>query len=74
MKLLTFDQREARAPKFIASRFPPSWRTRPSCGASEMLEQLFEYSNELAELVLEEAPVPADADPPACCARRRCTG
>ena len=30
--------------------------TRPSCGASQMLEQLFDYSDELMELVLDEEP------------------
>ena len=40
----------------------------------ELLGKLFEYSNELAELVLEEAAGPGRADPPRACARRRCIG
>ena len=46
---------KARARKSSASRFPPSWPTRPSCGATRCSTKLFDYSNELAELVLAEA-------------------
>ena len=44
MKLLTFRPGEARAQKSSPSEIPTTCATRPSCGASEMLEQLYDYS------------------------------
>ena len=57
---LTFDQEKQGAEVVDASRSPPTCRTRPSCGAASCSNSCSSTANELAELVLEKAPVPAE--------------
>ena len=59
MQLLTFDQEKMGA-EVIRQPIPEDLVDEAELWHGEMLEKLFEYSNELAELVLEKAPVPAD--------------
>lgn len=58
-KLLTFDEGTFGAEMSIAD-VPDDLRDEAELWRVQMLEQLFDFSNELAELVLEEAAVPAD--------------
>jgi elongation factor G len=59
MKLLTFSP-EAQGAKVIASDLPDDLRDEATIWRDEMLEQLFEYSNELGELYLAGEPVPEE--------------
>ncbi len=59
MKYLTFDQ-ESRGKEMRAEEIPSELSAEADLWRGQMLEQLFDYSNELAELVLEEAPVPSE--------------
>ena len=63
MRLLRL-RRKARGRKSSPTTFRPRCTTKPNCGASRCSDQLFDYSNELAEMVLEESPVPAGVDSP----------
>ena len=55
--MLTFPS-ESQGIEIIVAEIPAECTTRPSCGASKMLDKLFDYSNELVELVLEEPTFP----------------
>ena len=66
-------QREAGAEVDRRAEIPAELRDEAELWREQMLEKLFDYSNELTELVLAEAADPGRADPQACCARRRCS-
>ena len=57
MTLLTFTG-ERQGSEVIASEIPADLVDEAELWRDQMLEQLFEYSNELAELMLEKAAVP----------------
>jgi elongation factor G len=59
MKYLTFTD-ESHGAEVKTEDIPDDLRDEAELWHEQMLEQLFEFSNELAELVLEKAPVPAD--------------
>ncbi len=59
MKLLTFGpDRQSR--EVVAQDIPEDQRERAEKWRGAMLEKLYDYSNELMELALQEAPIPAD--------------
>ncbi len=59
MKLLTF-QPESQGAEMLIGDIPPELHDEAELWREQMLGQLFDYSNELAELVLEESPVPPE--------------
>lgn len=59
MKLLTFTP-ESQGAEVQASELPEDLGDEAELWREQMLTQLFDFSNELAELVLEESAVPAD--------------
>jgi elongation factor G len=59
MRLLRFTP-ESQGSEVIADDIPPEMHDEAELWREQMLGQLFDYSNELAELVLEESPVPAE--------------
>jgi elongation factor G len=59
MKLLTFTS-ESQGATVVEGDIPPEVQEDAELWRSQMLEQLFDYSNELAELVLAETDVPED--------------
>src|SRR3984893_7910177 len=59
MKLLTFKP-ESQGADVIESDLPAELHDEAELWREQMLEQLFDYSNELAELVLEKSSVPAE--------------
>jgi elongation factor G len=59
MKLLTFTP-ESQGAEVFESDLPAELHDEAELWREQMLEQLFDYSNELAELVLEKSPVPAE--------------
>src|SRR5262249_62225839 len=58
MEYLTFKQ-ETQGAEVIRQPIPDDLKDLAGLWHEELLEKLFELSNELAELVLEKAPVPA---------------
>ena len=59
MKLLTFPEQEKGA-SVVREPLPDELMDRAVEWRTHMLEQLYDYSNELMELALEEAPIPED--------------
>src|SRR5688572_9257605 len=59
MKALNFTS-ESQGAQVVEGEIPPEMREDAELWRSQMLEQLFDYSNDLAELVLAEAHVPED--------------
>ena len=59
MRLLRFTQ-ESQGSEVIAEDIPPEMHDEAELWREQMLNQLFDYSDELAEIVLKEAPVPAE--------------
>ncbi|HEV2972011.1 MAG TPA: elongation factor G [Pirellulales bacterium] len=59
MRLLTFTP-ESQGAEVIESDLPAELHDEAELWREHMLEQLFDYSNELAELVLEKSPVPVE--------------
>jgi elongation factor G len=59
MKLLTFTP-ESQGAEVFESELPAELHDEAELWREQMLEQLFDYSNELAELVLEKSHVPVD--------------
>jgi elongation factor G len=59
MRLLTFKP-ESQGADVIESDIPAELHDEAELWREQMLEQLFDYSNELAELVLEKSPVPTE--------------
>ena len=59
MELLTFTS-ESQGAEIFRQPIPADLQPEADLWREEMLSKLFEYSNELAELVLAEAPVPAE--------------
>ena len=59
MKLLTFGpDRQSR--EIVMQEIPEELRDRANEWRSAMLEKLYDYSNELMELALQEAPIPSE--------------
>ena len=58
MEYLSFDQENLGA-EVRHEPIPPDLRVEAELWRGELLEKLFEYSNEVAELFLEKSPVPA---------------
>ena len=56
---LTFSE-ESQGREIIRQPIPAELRDEADLWHEELLEKLFEFSNELAELVLEKAPVPVE--------------
>ncbi|HEV3417264.1 MAG TPA: elongation factor G [Pirellulales bacterium] len=59
MRLLTFTP-ESQGAEVVESELPAELRDEAELWREQMLEQLFDYSNELAELVLEKSAVPTE--------------
>ena len=59
MQYLTFDQEKMGA-EVQRQPIPDDLKDLADLWRGELLEKLFEFSNEIAELFLEKAPVPAD--------------
>src|SRR6266478_557706 len=59
MRLLTFKP-ESQGADVVESDIPAELHDEAELWREQMLEQLFDYSNELAELVLEKSPVPTE--------------
>lgn len=59
MKLLTFDQ-ATQGSTVVESEIPPELAEEAALWREQMLQTLFDYSNELAELLLAETEVPED--------------
>ncbi len=59
MDYLTFDEEKLGA-EFRREPIPAELEDLAELWRGELLERLFEYSNEIAELFLEKAPVPSD--------------
>jgi len=59
MRLLTFTS-ETQGAEVVESDIPAELHDEAELWREQMLEQLFDYSNELAELVLEKSPVPVE--------------
>ena len=59
MQFLTFDQ-EKQGAEIQRQPIPDELADLADLWRGEMLEQLFEFTNELAELVLEKAPMPPE--------------
>jgi elongation factor G len=59
MEYLTFDEAKLGT-EFRREPIPADLQDLAELWRGELLEKLFEYSNEIAELFLEKAPVPAD--------------
>jgi elongation factor G len=59
MRLLTFAP-ESQGAQVVVGDLPADLHDEAELWREQMLEQLFDYSNELAELVLEKSPVPAE--------------
>ena len=59
MEYLTFDQ-EKLGSEVRRQPIPPDLQDLADLWRGELLETLFEFSNEIAELFLEHSPVPAD--------------
>lgn len=59
MRLLRFTP-ESQGAEQIVEEIPPELHDEAELWREQMLGQLFDYSNELAEMVLEEAAVPTD--------------
>ena len=55
MRLLTFTP-ESQGAEVVAGEMPAELHDEAELWREQMLEQLFDYSNELAELVLEKSP------------------
>ena len=64
MKLLTFGPDRAKPRDCGRRKFPKISSERADQWRAAMLEKLYDYSNELMELALQEAPIPAGTDPP----------
>ena len=73
MQLLTFSG-ESQGAEVFRHDIPAELRDEAELWREQMLEQLFEFSNELAELVLEKEPVPGRIWFAGCSAMPRCTG
>jgi len=59
MKLLTFPEQEKGA-SVVREAIPEELLDRAVAWRTRMLEQLYDYSNELMELALEESPIPEE--------------
>ncbi|HEX3997659.1 MAG TPA: elongation factor G [Pirellulales bacterium] len=59
MRMLRFTP-ESQGAELVAEEIPPEMHDEAELWREQMLGQLFDYSNELAELVLEESPVPTE--------------
>jgi len=59
MQYLTFDEAKLGS-EFLRGPIPDDLADLAELWRGELLEKLFEYSNEIAELFLEKAPVPAE--------------
>jgi elongation factor G len=59
MRLLTFPP-DTQGATIVEGDIPPELCDDAELWRSQMLEQLFDYSNELAELVLAEGPIPEE--------------
>ena len=59
MRLLTFD-RQSKGTKVAAGDIPAEMAETAQLWRSRMLEQLYNYSDELMELALQEAPIPEE--------------
>jgi elongation factor G len=59
MRMLTFKP-ESQGADVVESDVPAELHDEAELWREQMLEQLFDYSNELAELVLEKSPVPTE--------------
>ena len=59
MEFLTFDQEKLGA-QVVRQPIPADLRDLADLWRGELLEKLFEFSNEIAELFLEKSPVPAE--------------
>ena len=59
MKLLTFPE-ESKGAKVVAVDIPDEFAKEASAARNSMLEVLYEYSDELMELAIQEKPIPAD--------------
>ncbi len=59
MKMLTFAE-ESQGAKVIEHQIPDEHHDRAEQARSQMLEQLYDTSDELMELALQEAPIPKD--------------
>jgi elongation factor G len=59
MRMLTFTP-ESQGAEVVESDVPAELHDEAELWREQMLEQLFDYSNELAELVLEKSPVPTE--------------
>jgi elongation factor G len=59
MRLLTFP-REAEGKQVVEAEIPPELCERAEAWREAMLEQLYDLSNELVELTLQETPIPAE--------------
>ncbi|MCE9555744.1 MAG: elongation factor G [Planctomycetes bacterium] len=60
MELLTFPDQEKKGATVVRQPIPEDQLERAVEWRTHMLEQLYDYSNELMELALEEAPIPED--------------
>ncbi|MCH8923222.1 MAG: elongation factor G [Planctomycetes bacterium] len=58
MQLLTFPD-ESKGAKVVAGDIPDEFARAASAARNTMLEALYEYSDELMELAMEEKPIPA---------------
>ncbi|HEX9778823.1 MAG TPA: EF-Tu/IF-2/RF-3 family GTPase, partial [Geopsychrobacteraceae bacterium] len=58
MKLLTFTD-ESQGAEMVLGEIPPEMAGEARSWREKMLDRLYEYSDELMELGLEEAPIPA---------------
>ena len=59
MKMLTFDA-ESEGQQIVEAPIPDDLRDNAELWRDTMLEHLYDYSNELIELALQEQPIPAD--------------
>jgi elongation factor G len=59
MKMLTFTE-ESQGAKVVENKIPDEHLSRAEAARGQMLEQLYDTSDELMELALQEAPVPKD--------------
>ena len=63
MKLLTF-AKESQGSEVVQSDIPAELEAEAELWRGQMLDQLFDYSNELGELLLAEEAVPEDRSSP----------
>ncbi len=73
MKLLTFARGQRGPQGRRQPTSPPTCADEAELWREHMLEPLFDFSNELVELVLAEGADPRDADPPRAPRRDACT-